>query len=123
MRERDLRRALGNARATAVVNRRLGGTALLLLALAAAMLALIAGPSAVREAKAAGDPSSWQITGAPFRQTMTVGDTGISSRLQDFPVKLELTPSNFNYADDSPDQTAADAVSTDLAFVASTDSA
>ena len=68
------------------------------------------------EAKAAGG-AGWQVSGAPFRVGLAIDDSTLTSTLTEFPLKVVLTPQNFDYAGAASDGVAADASSADLAFV------
>src|SRR6185437_3414000 len=87
----------------------------LALALAAASDATLTYAS-TPDAQAAG-AAGWQVGGAPFRIGLTVSDPQIGSTLEEFPLKVVLTPQNFDYAGAASDGVAADASSADLAFV------
>ncbi|HEY4094539.1 MAG TPA: DUF2341 domain-containing protein [Baekduia sp.] len=93
----------------------------LTLAVVVAAAAALTGVS-VRSAKADAG-SGWQVAGAPFRMGLAVKDTNLSSVLADFPVKVVLTPQNFDYGRDAADGTAAHAAASDLAFVLAGDAA
>jgi hypothetical protein len=92
--------------------------ALLILVVVAALPADWS-PDAVAEAASGATP--WQLGAAPYRSNLMVGDPSITSTLTELPLKVVLTPSNFNYADASADATAADANSSALAFVMAED--
>src|SRR6185437_14199831 len=51
------------------------------------------------------------------RIALTISDPQIGGTLEEFPLKVVLTPQNFDYAGAASDGVAADASSADLAFV------
>jgi hypothetical protein len=82
-------------------------------------------PSAETSTKTAAsntDGQAWQLSGSDYRLPMEVGDATLVERLEDFPVKVVLTPKNFDYAGAAADGVAADATPNDLAFVLAADS-
>jgi Concanavalin A-like lectin/glucanases superfamily/Domain of unknown function (DUF2341) len=102
------------------IKRRRFAGAVVLLALAAGAATFVG--TSVVAASADSGATSWQVSGALWRMDLAINDSSLSSTLTDFPVKVVLTPQNFNYADDSADNAAADASDSDLAFVVAGDS-
>jgi hypothetical protein len=67
---------------------------LLAAAALAAALAIVAGGASADPSA----PAGWQIAAAQERLQFQVSDPAIASTLQDFPVRVQLTPSTFDYA-------------------------
>jgi Domain of unknown function (DUF2341) len=93
---------------------RLAVAFVLALALAGAVATLTY--ASTPEAKAAAG-AGWQVSGAPYRVGLAIDDSKLESTLTEFPLKVVLTPQNFDYAGAASDGVAADASSADLAFV------
>ncbi|HEY0277811.1 MAG TPA: DUF2341 domain-containing protein [Solirubrobacterales bacterium] len=77
--------------------------------------------TSIRTAASNTSGRAWQLGGSEYRLPMEVGDATLVERLEDFPVKVVLTPKNFDYAGAATDGVAADASPDDLAFVLSAD--
>jgi hypothetical protein len=89
----------------------------LALALAVTIGAVATLTYASTPAADAAGAAGWQVAGAPYRVGLTLSDSRVSSTLEEFPVKVVLTPQNFDYAAAAADGVAADAGSANLAFV------
>src|ERR1700742_4303981 len=90
--------------------------ALTVMVAAVATLTYASAPNADAAAGA-----GWQVAGAPFRMGLAIDDPKLGSTLNEFPLKVVLTPQNFDYAKAAADGVAADASSANLAFVPADD--